>query len=203
MEVVAENSDQEIDAFASEKLRIVFYEEKNGTPNFTEKQIAHLFERARAERLLSLVMYDVDSELPASAMARLFQLKGSRRLFILFYERELAGWVWLDDFANRTARSHFCFFRWVAKAKYTEPMGREVFRRLFKLRIGSGQIQVFRAAMPSFNKPGLWFLESLGFRRIGEIPDAAYRAATASFGPMTYLYLHQDDFDASAVKAAS
>jgi hypothetical protein len=46
--------------------------------------------------------------------------------------------------------------------------------------------------MPGFNKPGLWFLENVGLRVIGEIPNGAYRFSTRKFYPMIYLYATKD-----------
>ena len=112
---------------------------------------------------------------------------------MVFYDGQLAGWVWLDDIANRTARSHFCLFRWVSKGKLSEEIGREMFWQLFNLKFRNGvTLQVIRAEMPGFNKPGLWFLENLGMKVIGEIPDAAYRFSTGKFYPMIYLYATKD-----------
>jgi hypothetical protein len=169
------------------------YAISDGIPTFRDSQLIHLFEKAREERLLPLVMYNVDPETPASAFVRMFRIGSGRMLFLVFRESELAGWVWLDDIANRTARSHFCFFRWVSRAKLSESIGRKVFWELFNLKFRNGvTLQVIRAEMPAFNRPGLWFLKNLGMKEIGEIPDAAYRFATGRFCPMIYLYATRD-----------
>lgn len=170
------------------KTRLVGYRVVEGVPTFTDSQLAKLFERAKAERLLPLVMYNMSPDMTAPTFVR-FCKDAGRILWLVFYESKLAGWVWLDDFANRTARSHFCFFRWLSEGRLTEEVGREAFQQLFKMKFRGGtSLQVIRAEMPGFNRPALWFLEKLGLKVVGEIPNAAYRASTGKFYPMVYLY---------------
>jgi hypothetical protein len=169
------------------------YQVIDGIPTLNNSELIRLFEKAKEERLLPLVMYNVDPNTPASAFLHMFKIGTGRLLWLVFYEDELAGWVWLDDIANRTARSHFCLFRWVSKAKLSETIGKEMFWELFNLKWHNEKtLQVVRAEMPAFNKPGLWFLENIGLKAFGEIPNAAYRFSTGKFCPMIYLYATRD-----------
>ena len=169
------------------------YRTIDGIPTFKDSEIAHLLERSRDERLFPLVMYNCDPEMSPAAFLRMYKGDAGRPLWLVYHDGELAGWVWLDDMANRTARSHFCLFRWVSKGKLSEEIGRDMFWQLFAVRFRSGtSLQVVRAEMPAFNKPGLWFLENIGLKAIGEIPNAAYRASTGKFYPMVYLYATKD-----------
>jgi hypothetical protein len=175
------------------RTKLKLYKVVDGIPTFRDSELVHVFQKAKEERLLPLVMYNVDPETPAAAFVRMYRIGGGRMLWLVFDEGELAGWVWLDDFANRTARSHFCLFRWVSQARRSEEIGREMFRHLFMMRFhNERRLQVIRAEMPAFNKPGLWFLQSVGMKVVGEIPDAAYRFATDKFCPMVYLYATRD-----------
>ena len=134
----------------------------------------------------------------------MYKIGGGRLLWLVFYDGELAGWVWLDDIANRTARSHFCLFRWVSKGKLSQHIGREMFWQLFDMRFRNGvMLQVIRAEMPGFNKPGLWFLENVGMEVIGEIPNSAYRFSTGTFYAMIYLYATKDMLKRSFQNVAS
>jgi hypothetical protein len=180
-------------AHSTMKTKLMSYRVVEGVPTFTDSQLAQLFEKAKAERLLPLVMYNMSPDMTAATFVRYYKDTGNRLLWLVFYEGKLAGWVWLDDFGNRTARSHFCLFRWVSEAKLTEEVGRDMFRQLFAMRFRGGTtLQVIRGEMPAFNKPALWFLQKLGMKAIGEIPDAAYRSWTGRFYPMIYLYVTKD-----------
>jgi hypothetical protein len=175
------------------KTKLKPYQIVDGIPTFKDSELIRLLERAKEERLFPLVMYNVDPEINPAAFLQMYKGASGRLLWLVFYDDELAGWVWLDDMTNRTARSHFCLFRWVSKGKLSEEIGRDMFWQLFSLKFRNGvMLQVIRAEMPGFNKPGLWFLENIGLRAIGEIPNAAYRFSTDSFFPMVYLYATKD-----------
>jgi hypothetical protein len=175
------------------KTELKPYRTVDGVPTFKDSELIHLLERAKEERLFPLVMYNVDPEMNPAAFLHFYKGAAGRLLWLVFYNGELAGWVWLDDVANRTARSHFCLFRWVSKAKLSEEIGREMFWQLFSLKFRNDvTLQVIRAEMPGFNKPGLWFLENIGLKVIGEIPNGAYRFSTGKFCPMIYLYATKD-----------
>ena len=174
------------------KTKLMPYRVVEGVPTFKDSHLAHLFEKAKAERLLPLVMYNMSEGMTSATFVNFYK-GSSRRLWLVFHEGKLAGWVWLDDFSNRTARSHFCLFRWVSEARLTEEVGRDMFQQLFDFRFKGGTVlQVIRGEMPGFNKPALWFLQKLGLKVIGEIPNAAYRASTGKFYPMVYLYATKD-----------
>lgn len=185
------------------KTKLMPYRVIEGVPTFKDSHLVQLFEKAKAERLLPLVMYNMSENMTAATFVNFYKGSG-RRLWLVFHEGKLAGWVWLDDFSNRTARSHFCLFRWVSEARLTEEVGRDMFRQLFNFRFRGGtMLQVIRGEMPAFNKPALWFLQKLGWKVVGEIPNAAYRASTGKFYPMAYLYATKDMLPPDGQRVAS
>jgi hypothetical protein len=174
---------------AVEGTKLVLYRLINGIPTFKDSDLISVFERAKRERLLPLVMYNTDPEMPIQAFVRMYTIGAGRLLSLVFHDGKLAGWAWLDDMVNRTARSHFCFFRWVSQGKLANAIGRAMHSELFNLKFRNGtMLQVIRAEMPAFNKPGLCFLTNVGFKAVGQIPNAAYRFSTGTFYPMVYLY---------------
>jgi RimJ/RimL family protein N-acetyltransferase len=204
MTVDANDLGQRPDSRPAMRTKLVRYETVDGVPTLKDSQLTHLFEKAKEERLLPLVMYNVNPDTPTAAFLRMYKNNAGRILWLVFYDDELAGWVWLDDIANRTARSHFCFFRWLSRAKISEEAGREMFWQLFQLKSRNGvMLQVIRAEMPAFNKPALWFLEKVGFSIVGEIPNAAYRFSTGKFYPMIYLYMTKDMLKMGRVSSVS
>jgi hypothetical protein len=169
------------------------YRTVDGVPSFKDSEIVQLFERAKAERLLPLVMYNCDPDMSAEAFLRMYKGSTLRQLWLVFYGDDLAGWIWIDDLASRTARSHFCLFRWVSQGRLSEEIGRDMFRQLFDTKFKSGAtLRLLRAEMPGFNKPGLWFLENVGMKSIGQIPNCAYWVTTDRYYPMFYLYATKD-----------
>lgn len=181
------------DADPDAKTKLLQYGVAGGKPTLSNEQLARVFLQAKQERLVPLVFYNIDPEMSPEEFIRFYVPGGSRLLWLIVHGNRVAGWVWIDDLQNRTARSHFCLFRWVSHAKLTEQIGKETFRALFNLKFKNGaQIKLLRAEMPGFNRPGLWFLEKVGFKAIGEIPSAALRYSTGKFYAMTYLYLTSD-----------
>ena len=150
----------------------------DGTPSFTDSEIVALFEQAKSERLLPLILYNCNPDMTAGGFLSIYKGSDDRLMCLIFHDEKLAGWVWLDDFQNRTARIHFCLFRWVSKAKASVSVGREMFRQLLSARFNGVTLKLIRAEMPSFNKPGVWFLEKVGLQAVGEIPNAALEAHT-------------------------
>jgi len=181
----------EIDPNAETKL--VGYTIVDGKATLSNEQLARIFLQAKRERLVPLVFYNMDPDMSPEQFINFYALSGPRLLWLIVHGNRVAGWIWIDDLQNRTARSHFCLFRWVSAAKLTERIGRDTFRAIFQVKFKNDvQIQVLRAEMPGFNRPSLWFLEKVGFKTIGEIPDAALRHTRCRFYPMNYLYLTPD-----------
>lgn len=182
-----------LDIDPNAKTTLVHHGATGGKRTISNEQLAQIFLQAKQERLIPLVFYNMDPEMSPEEFIRFYAIGGSRILWLILHGNRLAGWIWIDDLQNRTARSHFCFFRWVSAAKLTEQIGRDTFRTIFELKFrNDAQIQLLRAEMPGFNRPGLWFLEKVGFKAIGEIPGAALRYTSGKFYPMNYLYLTPD-----------
>ncbi|HSM43146.1 MAG TPA: hypothetical protein VK862_20550 [Afifellaceae bacterium] len=175
------------------ETRLVHYTIVDGKATLSNEQLAKIFLQAKQERLVPLVFYNMDPDMGPEQFINFYAPGGPRLLWLIVHGNRVAGWIWIDDLQNRTGRSHFCFFRWVSAAKLTEQIGRDTFRTIFQVKFkNDAQIQLLRAEMPGFNRPGLWFLEKVGFKAIGEMPGAALRYTSGRFYPMTYLYLTPD-----------
>lgn len=162
----------------------------DGVPTFRNSELIALFQRAKDERLFPLVFYSVDPNVPADAILPMFRASSGRRLFVIHHHDRLAGWVWLDDFANTTARGHFCFLRWISKERRSLDLGRDVVRGLLQCRNRHGdELRVIRAEIPAFNRPGIAFLKGIGMQEVGRIPGAALRFSSKAYYPMVYLFL--------------
>jgi ribosomal protein S18 acetylase RimI-like enzyme len=175
------------------KMRLFRYAIIDGVRTLKDSQIAAIFEMARKENILPIVMYSDDTEHWNAEKFLLFMKNEARVCWLIFQDEKLAGWVWLDDFGHRTARIHFCFFGWLSKARLTVPVGREVLRRLLDMEFRNGvKLKVIRGETPAFNKLAARFLKRLGMKIIGEIPAAAYRHQDDTSYPMIYSYINRE-----------
>jgi hypothetical protein len=93
----------------STRTRLLRYTVSDGVPNLKDSQLAALFELAKKERVLKNVMYSDDTSQWTSKHLIAFFKNQTRIIWLVFFDKKLAGWVWLDDFGHRTARIHFCF----------------------------------------------------------------------------------------------
>lgn len=175
------------------KTKLFRYVEVDGVRTLKDSQIAALFEKAKQENVLRTVMYSDDIEqFTSKAFITIFKSE-MRASWLVFYDGKLAGWVWLDDFGHRTARIHFCLFKWLGKEKLTVQVGRESLWQLLNMKFRNDiKLAAIRGETPSFNKLALRFIQKVGLRVIGEIPSAAYRHQDGMTYPMVYSYINRD-----------
>ena len=55
------------------KTKLLPYRVVEGVPTFTDSQLAHVFAKAKAERLLPLVMYNLDPNMTAATFVRFYK----------------------------------------------------------------------------------------------------------------------------------
>jgi hypothetical protein len=138
-------------------------------------------------------MYSDDTERWTSRTFIAFFKSEARACWLVFYDGRLAGWVWLDDFGHRTARIHFCFFKWLSKNRLTVQVGKEILWLLLNTEFRNGiRLEAIRGETPSFNKLALRFIQKVGLRIIGEMPSAAYRHQDGVTYPMVYSFINLD-----------
>lgn len=190
------------------KTRLFRYGEVDGVRTLKDSQLEALFEKAKQENVLQTVMYSDDMEqLTSKAFIAIFKSE-MRASWLVFYDGKLAGWVWLDDFGHRTARIHFCFFKWLGKERLTVRVNRELLWQLLNMGFkGDTRLAAIRGETPSFNKLAVRFIQKVGLRVIGEIPSAAYRHQDGVTYPMVYSFINLDilkpHFESDAPKSSS
>lgn len=175
------------------KTKLFRYGKVDGVRNLKDSQLVALFEKAKQENVLHTVMYSDDVEQWTSKTFIALFKSETRACWLVIYDGRLAGWVWLDDFGHRTARIHFCLFKWLSKEKLTVQVGRESLWQLLNMEFrDSKRLEAIRGETPSFNKLALRFMRKVGVRIIGEIPSAAYRQQDGVTYPMIYSFINRD-----------
>jgi hypothetical protein len=190
------------------KTRLFRYGEVDGVRTLKDSQLEALFERAKKENVLHTVMYSDDVERWTSRTFIALFKNEARASWLVFYDGKLAGWVWLDDFGHRTARIHFCFFKWLGKNRLTVQVGRELLWQLLNMGFRGGtRLAAIRGETPSFNKLAVRFIQKVGLRIIGEMPSAAFRHQDGVIYPMVYSYITLDilkqQFESDAQQSSS
>lgn len=190
------------------RTRLFRYGSVNGVPTLTDPQIAGLFERLKEEGLLDPILYSDDvGKITRRSFVEFFKAHG-KVFWLVIFDDKLAGLVWLDDFGHRTARMHFCFFKWLTKTRLTVQVARELLWQLLDMKFNRGvSLRVIRGETPAFNKLALRFIRKVGLEVVGEIPHAAYRHSTDTSCPMIISYITKemlrDHFMASDPEASN
>jgi hypothetical protein len=175
------------------KTRLFRYGEVDGVRTLKDSQLEALFEKAKQENVLQTVMYSDNIEQWTSRTFIAIFKSETRASWLVFYDGKLGGWVWLDDFGHRTARAHFCLFKWLGKERLTVQVGREILWQLLNMGFKGGiKLEALRGETPSFNKLALRFIQKVGLRIIGEMPSAAYRHQDGVTYPMVYSFINLD-----------
>jgi hypothetical protein len=173
------------------RTRLVRYHTVDGIRTVRDSTLAALFVKARDEGVLRTVMYSDDVARWTSQTFIDFFRNESRACWLVLRDGKLGGWVWLDDFGHRTARIHFCFFRWLGRERLTVQVGRDLLWQLLHLEFRNGtRLAAIRGETPAFNKLALRFIQKVGLRVVGEIPSAAYRQEDGELYPMVYSFIN-------------
>jgi hypothetical protein len=176
------------------KTRLRGYLMIDGVRTLKDSQIGDLFRQAKDEGILQWVMYTQDTSTMTERSFVDYFKDESRMLWLVYHCDRLAGWVWLDDFlGSRTARIHFSFFRWLSRERLTVRVARELLWTLLSMKFKNGtSFQIIRGETPTFNKRAARFIEKVGLRVIGEMPQAAFQFSTGISSSMLYSYITKD-----------
>jgi len=178
---------------AEMKTKLRGYGIVDGVRTLRDSQIGQLFRQAKEEGILPWVMYSDHTAALTERDFINFYKDDSRLLWLVHYDQRLAGWVWLDDIGHRTARIHFGFFKWLSREKLTVRVARELLWQLLSIKFRGGvMLQLIRGETPTFNKRAVRFIERVGLKVIGEMPQAAYQSSTATSSSMLYSYITRD-----------
>ncbi len=153
------------------RIELICYDAVDGIPTFADSFIMGLYERMKAQGSLSDVFYAYDPQLLGpEQFLDLFKF-GSNRLWVIFHNGEVSGFFWLNDFAEKSAMIHYCFFKniWGPQSAV---LGRYILDYLLGLRSETGPVfDVITGLTPVTNRLAVRFLEKVGMTVVGKIPN--------------------------------
>lgn len=186
------------------RSKLVPYVTVDGVRTLRDSQLARLFELAKEDDVLEPALYTEDLETMTAQKFVEFYKKPGLMLCFVYFDRKLAGWVWIDDFGRRTARVHFCTLKWLTREQQTVRCAREIMWQLLSLTDKNGAtLNVLRGETPGYNKLAVRFLRRVGMKVVGEIPMAAHRFATGVSYPMVYSFITKDILEEHMIVVSS
>ena len=118
-----------------------------------------------------------------------FMQTQGREFYLIEDEGEPAAIMWLDNWAGRCARIHFCVFRRAHGPKALD-IGRFVTDWLLCAtgQDGTKSLDVLVGVTPETNRLAIRFIKRLGFQMVGTIPHAVPMADGSQVGAViSYL----------------
>ena len=166
--------------------RLLPYIKIDGIRTVTDSGIKSLFNRTVEDELDKIVLYDGIIQTPE---AFLNMAKASGTCFFLIYEdKKIIGYVWLNRFENKTARYHFCAFKeyWGQLADVAEFIMTTLLN--MKDNTGTYAFDLFTGYIPTWNQAAIKFTLKHGGHSAGEIPNAIYNAETQKSESAEFIY---------------
>ena len=157
-------------------LLIVPYTTYDGIPTFTDSNLAQLYHQTKEDGFLEQVFYNQDpSVFLADSFVRMFK-DPNILLYLIFWNKEPAGYMWLTDYADRRAQGNFCFFKKHHKQKYLVPMGSDCLQYLLNIKDQYRRplLDVIYGLTPTTNPAAVGWIQKIGMTAIGTIPKACF-----------------------------
>ena len=162
-------------------LRLVPYVLHEGQWTLPDHFLRLLVQEFKAEKTFDEVFYEGHIK-TADEFVQLMQ-NPSNIPVMLFRGNECLGFAWLNGAAGNMAFAHFCFKK-QAWGKWTLRMGRMLMDYWFSFPGKEGPLFEFIfGLMPGFNKAATKYVERLGWKYLGSVPQmlkCEYRTDRAS-----------------------
>lgn len=158
------------------KTTIIPYCEVNGIRTFKDSEIMDFYRRMQRDGFDRWVFISGDITSPETFLKEMKRF-GAATLYVVFHGEIDVGMFWLTHFEHRSCRAHFTTFS-EAKGLDTVAIGREAIRQIMYLKTRGGDyvFDVIMGLTASENRAAVRWIEKVGFRRIGEIPNAMWHA---------------------------
>lgn len=155
------------------KIEIVPYLEINGCRTFPDDVVIKIFEKMVSDRTTKVVFYNGKTR-TVQDFIRLLKSPENNVVFGLV-DGEVSGVAWLNEVNDNYGTAHFCIFK-EAWGKCSTELGRAALNYWFSFKRDTGDpvLDVILGVTPSRYKNVLRFIESLGFKQIGEVPKVLY-----------------------------
>lgn len=173
-------------------ISLTQYTRVDGIPTLRDSEIYSIWHRMKAEGSLRWVNFEGDidtAELFYHALDKAFAC------FIVHYNSQLSGILWLNRYHHGRAQLHFCSFKnvWGYLAL---GIGKYTIDRLFGIKhpvTGEPILHALLAVVPVNNRLVLKFAAGCGFKRTGKIEDYFFEKTTQSRVAGIHLHLARSD----------
>ena len=167
------------------KFKLYPYCEIDGLNTFRDSEIKELYFKMISE---GNNIY-IDNQI-ANGEDFLRHMKYESALYVAYYDEELFGFVYLDEFAHKTARIHFCVFKYFHGKKANVESCKKSIEIILSTKdsLGDYMYDVLIGVIPSGNKVAIRFVEKIGGEISGEIPGAMWNAKKQESVDGTVVY---------------
>lgn len=161
------------------KFNIVPYLHIDGVIPFPDSSIMQIWDRMRAEHTAEKVFFDGTITTREQFLAK---VKRPDNLFFIAIDGDaLAGFFWLDNFAQRRAHIHFCVMRdyWGSDGKALGALSLNVVRDM-RDPAGRPLFHMLAGVTEASNTLAIRYAKSLGMTKCGYLPGYLFNARLGS-----------------------
>lgn len=150
-------------------IELVPYVEINGTRTFTDDQIRQIFQRMQSDGTSGIVFSTEKVNSPEEFLV--VMKRPSNIPVIAVIKNKVVGVAWLNGLEDNHAFAHFCFLK-EAWGSLSHEIGVKLLDYWMGFpKDGGFMFDVIIGRIPSFNQKAIQFVKSIGFIKVGEIPD--------------------------------
>jgi len=166
------------------------YCEIDGLNTFRDSEIKDLYFRMISE---GSNIY-IDNRI-ANGDDFLRHMKYGAALYVAYYDDELFGFVYLDDFATKSAKIHFCVFKEFHGTVANIESCKEAIKIILSTKgiLDQFMYDVLVGIIPSNNRVAIRFIGKIGGKISGVIPGAIWNAKEQASTDGTVVYFMRDN----------
>ena len=150
------------------------YTTLNGIPTFTDSFIRGLFDQMAKDNTVKSVFFDgsIQDENQFLDMMKF----GHNALWVVNVNDKISGFVWLNNFEEKRASFHFCFFQNIW-GKDTVEIGKKCMLTLLELKTGDQyNFDLITGLVPGRNEKAIKLCKKMNFSILGRLPCSAWNA---------------------------
>jgi hypothetical protein len=174
-------------------VTLVPYCEVDGIRLFTDTEVMALYDKISRDGLTEIVFPHGDI---TDARSFLEEMKtGSSNLYVVYVDDTIqAGIIWLNRFEGKACRVHFTSFS-ESWGMDTVHIGREAIKQILYMTNKHGEyvFDVLQGLTPSANIRAIRWLEKIGLKCAGEIPNVLWDAKKNESVNGTLMYLTRQE----------